>query len=102
MRAGEIFCGGFQIPATNRTGERSLDRSEVAFFHNVGVHSYEKPTGVFNILRKRSRSHRLGQAINGKRRATDFISKFVLGGGDKSRLHEEIAAIVAGAEAFLD
>ena len=32
----------------------------------------------------------LGQAT---RRATDFISKFILGGGDKSRLHEEVAAI---------
>ena len=31
----------------------------------------------------------LGQAT---RRATDFISKFILGGGDKSRLHEEVAA----------
>jgi len=26
------------------------------------------------------------------RRATDFISKFILGGGDKSRLHEEVAS----------
>jgi hypothetical protein len=29
----------------------------------------------------------LGQAA---RRATDFISKFILGGGDKSRLREEV------------
>jgi hypothetical protein len=28
----------------------------------------------------------LGQAT---RRATDFVSKFILGGGDKSRLHEK-------------
>ena len=34
----------------------------------------------------------LGEAT---RRATDFVSKFILGGGDKSRLHEEVAAIVA-------
>jgi hypothetical protein len=27
--------------------------------------------------------------------ATDFISKFILGGGDKSRLHEEVTPIVA-------
>src|SRR5712672_2825013 len=40
----------------------------------------------------------LGQAT---RRATDFISKFILGGGDKSRLHEEVAAIVANPSAFL-
>src|SRR5881396_3432626 len=40
----------------------------------------------------------LGEAT---RRATDFISKFILGGGDKSRLHEEVAAIVANPSAFL-
>jgi len=36
------------------------------------------------------------------RRATDFVSKFILGGGDKSRLHEEVAAIVANPSAFVD
>ena len=41
----------------------------------------------------------LGEAT---RRATDFVSKFVLGGGDKSRLHEEVAAIVANPTAFLN
>ncbi|HEU6449368.1 MAG TPA: RtcB family protein [Verrucomicrobiae bacterium] len=41
----------------------------------------------------------LGEAT---RRATDFISKFILGGGDKSRLREEVAAIVANPEAFAD
>ncbi len=41
----------------------------------------------------------LGQAT---RRATDFISKFILGGGDKSRLHEEVKAIVANPSAFVD
>src|SRR6185436_20588617 len=41
----------------------------------------------------------LGEAT---RRATDFISKFILGGGDKSRLHEEVAAIVADPSAFVD
>jgi len=40
----------------------------------------------------------LGQAT---RLATDFISKYILGGGDKSRLHEEVAAIVANPSAFL-
>src|SRR5258706_7365424 len=41
----------------------------------------------------------LGQAT---RRATDFISKFILGGGDKSGLHEEVAAIVANPATFVD
>ena len=36
------------------------------------------------------------------RRATDFVAKFILGGGDKSRLHEEVAAIVANPSAFVD
>jgi tRNA-splicing ligase RtcB len=40
----------------------------------------------------------LGQAT---RRATDFVSRFILG-GDKSRLHEEVAAIVANPAAFVD
>jgi tRNA-splicing ligase RtcB len=40
----------------------------------------------------------LGQAT---RRATDFVAKFILGGGDKSRLHAEVAAIVANPSAFL-
>jgi tRNA-splicing ligase RtcB len=35
------------------------------------------------------------------RRATDFVAKFILGGGDKSRLHEEVAVIVANPSAFL-
>jgi hypothetical protein len=34
------------------------------------------------------------------RLATDFVAKFILGGGDKSRLHEEVAAIVASPAAF--
>jgi hypothetical protein len=41
----------------------------------------------------------LGQAT---RRAMDFISRFILGGGDKSRLHEEVAAVVANPAAFVD
>jgi hypothetical protein len=41
----------------------------------------------------------LGQAT---RRATDFVAKFILGGGDKSRLHEEVAGIVANPAAFVD
>ncbi len=41
----------------------------------------------------------LGEAT---RRATDFVCKFILGGGDKSRLHEDVAAIVANPAAFVD
>jgi tRNA-splicing ligase RtcB len=41
----------------------------------------------------------LGEAT---RRATDFVAKFILGGGDKSRLPEEVAAIVASPPAFVD
>src|ERR1017187_6971284 len=40
---------------------------------------------------------RLGEAT---RRATDFISKFILGGGDKSSLHGEVEAIVRNPSAF--
>jgi tRNA-splicing ligase RtcB len=40
----------------------------------------------------------LGEAT---RRATDFVAQFILGGGDKSRLHEEVVAIVANPSAFL-
>src|SRR5438034_11120918 len=39
----------------------------------------------------------LGEAT---RRATDFVSKFILGGGDKTRLEEEVKAIVANPSAF--
>jgi tRNA-splicing ligase RtcB (3'-phosphate/5'-hydroxy nucleic acid ligase) len=41
----------------------------------------------------------LGQAT---RLATDFVAEFILTGGDKSRLHEEVAAIVANPSAFVD
>src|SRR5436189_629028 len=41
----------------------------------------------------------LGEAI---RRATDFVARFILGGGDKARLREEVAAIVATPSAFVD
>jgi tRNA-splicing ligase RtcB len=41
----------------------------------------------------------LGEAT---RRATDFVAKFILGGGDKSKLREEIAAIVAKPAAFTE
>ncbi|MFO1512398.1 MAG: RtcB family protein [Verrucomicrobiota bacterium] len=41
----------------------------------------------------------LGQAT---RLATDFVSRFILGGGDKSRLHEEVTVIVANPAAFVD
>src|ERR1043165_9713716 len=41
----------------------------------------------------------LGEAT---RRATDFISKFILGGGDKSRLEEQVKAVLANPGAFAD
>lgn len=41
----------------------------------------------------------LGEAM---RRATDFVANYILGGGDKSRLHEVVAAIVANPSAFVD
>jgi tRNA-splicing ligase RtcB len=41
----------------------------------------------------------LGEAT---RRATDFVAKFILGGGDKARLREEVAAIVATPAAFVE
>jgi tRNA-splicing ligase RtcB len=41
----------------------------------------------------------LGEAT---RRATDFVAKFILGGGDKSRLESEVASIVAHPASFLD
>jgi tRNA-splicing ligase RtcB len=41
----------------------------------------------------------LGEAT---RRATDFVCRFLLGGGDKSRLEEEVKAIVANPAGFLD
>lgn len=41
----------------------------------------------------------LGEAT---RRATDFVAKFILGGGDKAKLREEVAAIVANPNAFLE
>jgi tRNA-splicing ligase RtcB (3'-phosphate/5'-hydroxy nucleic acid ligase) len=34
------------------------------------------------------------------RRAIDFVAQFILGGGDKSRLREEVAAVVAHPSAF--
>src|SRR5437660_10844023 len=46
---------------------------------------------------------RLGVPLGGPtRRATDFISKFVLSGGDKLRLEEEVRAILANPSAFTD
>ena len=41
----------------------------------------------------------LGEAT---RRATDFISKFILAGGDKTRLEEEVKAIIAAPSAFTE
>src|SRR5436190_7576170 len=40
----------------------------------------------------------LGEAI---RRATDFVARFVLGGGAKARLEDEVKAIVANPRAFV-
>jgi tRNA-splicing ligase RtcB (3'-phosphate/5'-hydroxy nucleic acid ligase) len=39
----------------------------------------------------------LGEAT---RRATDFIGKFILAGGDKTRVEEEVKAIIAKPSAF--
>src|SRR5512137_9785 len=41
----------------------------------------------------------LGEAT---RRATDFISKYILSGGDKTRLEEEVKAIIANPSAFAE
>src|SRR5215471_3172634 len=41
----------------------------------------------------------LGEAT---RRATAFVSSFILAGGDKSRLREEVAAVVADPAAFVN
>jgi tRNA-splicing ligase RtcB len=41
----------------------------------------------------------LGEA---QRRAVDFISKFILGGGDKARLREEVSAVLANPQAFVE
>ena len=41
----------------------------------------------------------LGEAT---RRATDFISRFILAGGDKTRLEEEVKAIIANPSAFTE
>jgi hypothetical protein len=35
-------------------------------------------------------------------RATDFVAQFILGGGDKSRLREEVAAVVPNPATFYD
>jgi hypothetical protein len=40
----------------------------------------------------------LGEAT---RRAPDFVAQFILGGGDKSRSREEVAAIVANPSGAL-
>jgi tRNA-splicing ligase RtcB len=41
----------------------------------------------------------LGEAT---RRATDFVSKFILAGGDKTRLEEEVKAIIANPSAYAE
>ena len=41
----------------------------------------------------------LGEAT---RRATDFITKFILAGGDKTRLEEEVKAVIANPSAFTE
>ena len=40
--------------------------------------------------------------VEATRRATDFISKFILAGGDKTRLEEEVKAIIANASALTE
>ena len=40
----------------------------------------------------------LGEAT---RRATDSVSRFILGGGEKTRLQEEVKAIIANPSAFV-
>src|SRR5438067_5546271 len=40
----------------------------------------------------------LGEAT---RRATDFVTSFILSGGDKTRLEEEVKAIIANPSAFI-
>ncbi len=46
---------------------------------------------------------RLGVPLgDATRRAADFLSRYVLSGGDKSRLDEEVAAIVRDPSAFVD
>src|SRR5215208_3674455 len=41
----------------------------------------------------------LGEAT---RRATDFVAQFILGGGDKTRLEEEVRAVVANPALFAE
>src|SRR5947209_8104333 len=44
---------------------------------------------------------RLGVPLgDATRRATEFISKFILAGGDKTRLEQEVRSIVANPSAF--
>jgi hypothetical protein len=46
---------------------------------------------------------KLGVPLGGAtRQATDFVAKFILGGGEKSLLREEVAAIAASPSAFVD
>ncbi len=70
-------------------------------------------TGVAGAAKRQSKQHstvmntkdfiRLGVPLGAAtRRATDFISKFILGGGDKSRLEEEVKAIIANPSAFTE
>jgi tRNA-splicing ligase RtcB (3'-phosphate/5'-hydroxy nucleic acid ligase) len=75
------FCGLLPMAVTDRCYNRTKDLVDMNTedFLRLGVP--------------------LGQAT---RLATDFISRFILGGGDKSRLHEEVAAIVANPSAFVD
>ena len=46
---------------------------------------------------------RLGVPLGAaSRRATDFVSKFILAGGDKTRLEEELKAVLANPSAFTE
>lgn len=57
------------------------------------------PTAIMNTKHFLQLGVPLGEAT---RRATDFVAQFILGGGDKARLHAEVAAIVTHPQAFVD
>ena len=45
---------------------------------------------------------RLGVPLGATRRATDFISRFILGGGEKAQLESEIRAVLANPAMFAE
>src|SRR5438270_8585744 len=59
------------------------------------------PTGLITANMNTEDFVRLGVPLGeATRRATDFISNFILAGGDKTRLEEEVKAIIANPSAF--